>query len=1179
MNATRSTAELTIAVLPVTAVEVLVFAGRKILLVGNGSILRVVGAESQSVLCNFQVLQRQAIHGIVLVSCSEADEAAKLDFIVYGGRQVAWTVLDIAFHDEIVICTSLDIIDRITVKDWILSCTKSENSELIASFVTSYNALYHVEARRLTKQLHCWLLTDAVGVFLYSANLSQRHGNSYLIASGTVFGQVLVWSCTFDDHSQKWTVSRCVQFNGHHGSIFGVNVSKPRVVDGREYSRVVSCSDDRMIQVWDLPETESGTAKVDIVVSDDFKQCDQAIAKTYGHISRIWNVDFITNLHEDSLMVSTGEDGQAQSWFLDMQRERKDKSPYLRNAYVDRHHAGKHIWSRCHLEHENKITFYTGGADGQIISRRYDHTGRADIGSKYGSQTFKVIQSMVNEQTAARKRPLALKEYVVLDHGYTLATTDDGQLLRGNMDTDPIVWESITHDTKSTPLPVSTTTVSGHAFFIRTSDSTLCAVEYRHLQLTEICSVRQAKVANIWALDSNRNVDGHLEACIAISYHGHEVLELYWIEMIKGKPRLTDKSSVSLPNTFEITSVLYDKDLQILVYGSRAGAVALSINIVSATADETTTVCNRRVHSQDTVTSICKLAGNSQTQQPSFYLTTGRDGTYCIHKLDLDDSQTPYLQIVHQVSPLIGPSIEGANIVSQPDGSQVILLHGFHSKNFMVWNETSQTQVMSVDCGGAHRSWMFKPDETTGEGGVFVWTKAGNFVFCDQKTSDHEIIQTGGHGREIKALATHRQGRHRWLLATGSEDTDIRLFEYDNRLSDKPRFKNIAVIRKHTTGLQDLQFSSDGKILISAAGMEELYSWSLTPVPVIGQGVVFACALASTDAQSDARIMSFDMCVQHSQTKDQRPSYLMVTAYSNGRFKTMQLNPATESTKADFTLLHQLDFGTICLTQAHLSPTPTQEPDLQPSAAIIAATNGYIGISRISSSNDISNNTILPSSQHNPPTAPFHHKLHQNSITALQLHRLTAAHQLLVTGGDDNALAITIISTVPQPSTLHSSDTAQEYTFKSLLIPDAHAAALTALRVIPHPHPHPQFSQSTTPTVTQSINASNQPHHRRLTILTAGNDQRIQLWTVSIDISRLQSDTLLSDSLDEVQVEWVGEHHTDVADISGIDVLEGFESEEEEGGSGWTGSVEVVVVGVGMEVIRLSLDGNGDTDR
>lgn len=1192
MSTAHPAAELLSAVLPITALQACELAGERILLAGSGCHLKVIDSKSRTSLCIQKVFERHAIHGIVPFGSSDTKtengpDTLRLDFIVFGGKQIAWVTFDLIVCRNDLICSPLKVVDTIVAKDRVLTCKPSDHGQLQAAFVTSYNALYHVEGDRPTQKLKCQPLGNSIGVFLYSADLTQRCEKSYLVVSGTVFGQVLVSLCVYEEASRSWNFTPWIQFNGHRGSIFGVEISQPRFLEGKEFRDIVSCSDDRTICVWDLPGIGIKSSTSGTVTPNGFQQRDQVLTKMYGHVSRIWKATFSSVQYSDYnqlLIISAGEDGQVQSWSMHQHDRAEDDTPWVERRYVDRHHAGKNVWAQCHSNYDGMLVFTSGGADGQIISRRYKHTGRADVHSRHLSQSFKAIQTSISNQSLLRKSTLSLKTYLVADAACLLATTDTGHLLRASIRKDSLEWQLVAQDPKFMPLVLSLNIVLQHAFFIRTSDYMLCAIDHQDVRLTECCPVRKAKIANIWTLPAppRRSIDNHLGACIAVSYHGRHDIELYWIAVVREKVEVRGKSSVQLPMAFEVTSVFYDEHLKILLCGSRVGALAVSTSISSSTLDTKTQLCKRRVHGQDTVTSISKLESelNQQQSQP-YYLTTGRDGTYCIHKLFFNLRQEPCLAIVHQATPPVGPSIEGAYVVMRPDRTQSILFFGFHSKNFTVWDETCQTQIMNVDCGGAHRSWTFRPNEDAGQGGQFVWTKASTFTLYEQKALDHEIIQPGGHGREMKALATRRMSLGQQLLATGSEDTDIRLFEYTNNPSGISSVQNIAVLRKHTTGLQDLIFSPDGKILISAAGMEELYVWRLSPVPIIGQGVVFACASTSTDGQSDARVMSLDMKVLENHEADHEPSYLIAAASSNGKLKILQLDSAAHPAEINLTLLHTLDFGTICLTQArfyHYNEGVSGARDS--SIVLVGATNGSIHICDIPTPNDSSTTSVLPPSPgSNTNVAQFHHNIHQNSITALKILQLKPTHHMVVTGGDDNALTITLTTTItssPSPSPpLHTPQ--PTHTFKSLTIPTAHAAALTALHLLPSQSPStPSFSSDSTNTITRQP-----PQHFHL--ITAGNDQRLQLWGIAVDVEALQSGAEATKEIEEVQVEWLGEWYTDVADISAIDVWRGRDTGGEryqEDGVDRDESeceedfVEVVIVGVGMEVLRLDLRGN-----
>src|SRR5205814_1055862 len=80
------------------------------------------------------------------------------------------------------------------------------------------------------------------------------------------------------------------------------------------------------------------------------------------------------------------------------------------------------------------------------------------------------------------------------------------------------------------------------------------------------------------------------------------------------------------------------------------------------------------------------------------------------------------------------------------------------------------------------------------------------------------------------AKASNQLDRIR-LCATGSEDTIIRIFKYEETSIPGPKgdifathgLECLGSFKKHTTGIQHLQWSSCGTYLFSSAGMEEFF--------------------------------------------------------------------------------------------------------------------------------------------------------------------------------------------------------------------------------------------------------------------------------------------------------------------------------------------------------------------
>ena len=204
------------------------------------------------------------------------------------------------------------------------------------------------------------------------------------------------------------------------------------------------------------------------------------------------------------------------------------------------------------------------------------------------------------------------------------------------------------------------------------------------------------------------------------------------------------------------------------------------------------------------------------------------------------------------------PNIEGCYV---DPGTSRLILYGFNSKYFVVYDESRHIELMRVDCGGAHRLWAFHParNGATKFPGSFAWTQASQFMWVFGRTMETKLIKEAGHGREIKAssICPISTCSGKTLLATGAEDTEIRLFEYENKSPSKS-LKCVRIIKQHNTGIQHLSWSKDGKYLFSSGGQEEFFIWKIQQVPIIGIGVVLLSALPHTGETSDLRITSFD---------------------------------------------------------------------------------------------------------------------------------------------------------------------------------------------------------------------------------------------------------------------------------------------------------------------------------
>ncbi len=161
--------------------------------------------------------------------------------------------------------------------------------------------------------------------------------------------------------------------------------------------------------------------------------------------------------------------------------------------------------------------------------------------------------------------------------------------------------------------------------------------------------------------------------------------------------------------------------------------------------------------------------------------------------------------------------------------------------------------------------------------------------------------------------------------------------------------------------------------------------------------------------------------------------------------------------------------------------------------------------------------------------------MHQNTIQSLCVLTLSADCVLVVTGGDDNGLSLTMVRAIPSQNDKFLK--APELIMSTLSVPRAHAAAVSACAILSVTNPLEESGK-----VGDSL--------VRLRLLTASKDQRVKLWDIKVDSSM--------PGVEGVDVEKVTSTHTQVADISSMAVLERETQDPRH---------RVLLCGVGMEVL------------
>ncbi|KAL9608953.1 MAG: hypothetical protein Q9167_006237 [Letrouitia subvulpina] len=584
-------------------------------------------------------------------------------------------------------------------------------------------------------------------------------------------------------------------------------------------------------------------------------------------------------------------------------------------------------------------------------------------------------------------------------------------------------------------------------------------------------------------------------------------------------------SKINLPEDFIVTSSCLIQSGNILLLGFRNGAVA-SYHLTQLSRGAVINASNlvHEIHGEDAVTCIRQLPEKYSNSDRCFITTTGRNGHYAVHQMNSVESRSVEshssgprceFETVHQGSPPFGPYIESAII---DPTSKDLLVWGFRSKNFVVWNETQNQELMSVECGGAHRNWAFRPRLDGRGGGDFVWTKASVCYVHSQSEASHKVLQTGGHGREIKALTispfikTDSICKRRYT-ATGAEDTAIRIF--DSRLDQadhtQENLQCLQILTKHTAGIQQLKWSSDGSLLFSAAGCEEFFVWRFRAVPCLQVGVICEAICPTVSGDGDLRIMDFAIKPLHcSQNPDSN------TAISQFLLSMVYQYTSSSPKKSHFRLLNTGTYSTYCLTQAlYLDFNSCLH-------LCTASSDGYIVTWPMESP------SVTKAYQDtSTPSIPIYWqnraRVHQNSIKSMASVQLSEKDSLFVSGGDDGAVGLTRI-------TWKESDLA----FSSMFIPKAHASAVNAVEIF-------QLSSRCGNKLLDCVR-----------FVSSGNDQRLRFWQVRVDLEQPGVEGFT------IQKEY--DAHSSVADLSCLATALDDENNN-----------QLFVAGIGLEMWNIKM--------
>ena len=456
---------------------------------------------------------------------------------------------------------------------------------------------------------------------------------------------------------------------------------------------------------------------------------------------------------------------------------------------------------------------------------------------------------------------------------------------------------------------------------------------------------------------------------------------------------------------------------------------------------------------------------------------------------------------------------------------------------------------------------------SVGKGDVYLYEKK---VDASSASSGVSVIPAM-HGQQITSVAVLRVDPDGITVATGSEDTTVRITSIhfspgDGLTANKNRagissHHVLSTLTRHISSVRALKhlrddYDDDGVFLISGGGRAQLCAWKLTLAPNQAQATLLADhrghsaarknhrkptrrvnGVAQEEEQlSDLRFMSLDVV-----RRDGEQALLIAAAGSDGFLRLFRLDLTTKEMR--ICARTAVRYGARCLLHVQFFRDDTKRGHL-----ILAnsSTDGVLSVWRIESPQDTEK--IHAESQkddHDDDDDDDHVRVssvpkgkmtfrwtqsvscHQSGFSHFDLRKTNDDGNRgirCVSGGDDNAIRVMTFNCEDDNNDVENFRFTKGEVQKPFTIADAHATQITSVHWIDHRH-----------------------------FVSVSIDQRVNVWQYQCDAPR-------GTSAEEQLFKLLASAMTDVADVAASALVKAQKK------------TFLVIVGIGLQLLELELD-------
>ncbi|ROL49169.1 WD repeat-containing protein 6 [Anabarilius grahami] len=826
--------KIAVLVAPVTALE---FLGEDFLLTGEGPILSVYSLQASAKECaSLNVLHNYRIHGIrpgrkyqsgerqfnnVISSEISVWDNDEEEVIVFGGKGVRLVSFNSAGQ-----CLKL-IGPLLELQDWVLDIhwLKAQPHPLLG-IALAHNALLLLEAES-GNILSFYSCVETC--LLYSALMIGQNWDSLVLVGGTVFNQLVLWRPTGTKPDGQSQVER--RLLGHSGVIFSLCYLQ-------KSGWLASASDDRSIRLWSV-----GTLGGDAGCGEETPTCLRVL---YGHQARVFCVKLTP-----SRVFSAGEDGACLLWEWGGEGKvgctfRGHRSGGVRALAVSEGSVGcREGW------------LATGGADGgvrmwRVAEERKDSEetqSETQLDLAFKGQGCPKVVRLVDED----------------ESNTVLVCTDQGEVCLSHGDTWDVIWQGGAEFQSYCVMEITSIQVQNSNCIVW-----VCAVGnlnggvqvflVRQPGVGVLLKAGQGKVHSVLWVKGQSGESWNW--CLLAS--GSEGLVYRWtIKVMEDESGLHMKEETLLPfllppcaKRWLTAAVTLSQKKGLYLCGDRRGSLLLYAERerndrrieeeerrMDLHGQETE---DRQTHLEGPMSPISTLYGvhgkqgvTSVCEYQDLCYSTGRDGSVRILTVEENVLKVRRVQRscrgmewLEKVLFLGSDAPQGKKLNERTEKRKIDLesesvaearfvMVGFHSVHFVIWDPHRQEKLLSVACGGGHRSWAYKcpihthtdPHAHAIGHGTLVFIKHGAVMASRSLASTEtdvngHTLKEGLHGRGISCVchlgSMTKTGElsELWeIFVTGGEDTTVGVLAVNPQSGT---VKVLAVLTDHISNVRAL---------------------------------------------------------------------------------------------------------------------------------------------------------------------------------------------------------------------------------------------------------------------------------------------------------------------------------------------------------------------------------------